>query len=119
MNSRLIAAWVVAALALASASAAQDGRGGALSANLARAVRQCPQVTIFDDVEVRLEGSVVVLTGLVTTPAKKAAIERRVMRVEGVGEIRNDILILPPLSSDDELRRRVASAIYRNPSCWS
>ena len=86
---------------------------------LARIVRESPQVTIFDDVDVRLEGSLVVLTGRVTAESKRAAIAQRVVGLQGVGELRNEIVVLPPGREDDDLRHRVAKAIYGNPSFWT
>ena len=100
---------------LAGAQAVPD----AVAGRLGRAVRECPQVTIFDDVDARVDGSAVLLTGKVTAPAKKAEIERRVASIDGVREVRNEIDVLPPLPSDDDLRHRVARAIYGNPTFWS
>ena len=58
------------------------------------------------------------LTGKVTAPAKRAQIEKRVASLDGVRELRNEISVLPPVPEDDELRRRVAKAIYGNPTFW-
>jgi osmotically-inducible protein OsmY len=91
----------------------------AVSGKLGRAVREYPQFTIFDDVDARVDGSAVLLTGKVTAPAKKAEIERRIASIDGVREVRNEIDVLPPLASDDDLRHRVARAIYGNPTFWS
>ncbi len=105
----------VAAVAFAQAVPAASMLGGAV----VRSIRECPQVTIFDDVDARVEGDSVVLTGKVTAAAKRSEIERRVARLDGVRELRNEILVLPPLPEDDSLRHRVARAIYGNPSFWS
>lgn len=92
---------------------------------LDRVVRECPHVTIFDDVDARplasggSDGGSVLLTGKVTAPAKRAEIEKRISRIEGVREVRNEILVLPPLPGDEDLRHRVARAIYGNPAFWS
>jgi hyperosmotically inducible periplasmic protein len=42
-----------------------------------------------------------------------------VSKIEGISEVRNEIAVLPPLPSDDELRHRVARAIYTNPTFWT
>jgi hyperosmotically inducible periplasmic protein len=110
------AARLLAVLLLAPALNAQTA--DAVAGKLDRAVRQCPQVTIFDDVAARVDGSAVLLTGKVTSPLKKEELEKRVARIDGVGEVRNEIAVLPPLTSDDDLRHRVARAIYGNPSFW-
>jgi hyperosmotically inducible protein len=118
MSSKSAAACLLALLLLSSPASAQSA-ADAVTGKLDRAVRQCPQVTIFDDVDARVDGSSVLLTGKVTASSKKEEIERRVARIEGVSEVRNEIAVLPPLSSDDELRRRVARAIYGNPTFWT
>ena len=116
MSSRVFAAIVAVLLCLARPAAAQSD---AFSGQLGRVVRECPQVTIFDDVDARMEGNAVLLTGKVTATAKKEEIAKRIARIDGVREVRNEIAVLPPLSSDDDLRHRIAHAIYGNPTFWS
>jgi len=118
MSSRSAAACLLAWLLLTPMASAQSG-ADAVAGQLGRAIRECPQVSIFDDVDARVDGSSVLLTGKVTTSSKKDEIERRVAKIDGVREVRNEIAILPALSSDDDLRRRVARAIYGNPTFWS
>ena len=117
MSSRSVAACVLVLLCLAPSAGAQAT--DAVSSRIGRAVRESPQMTIFDDVDARVEGSTVLLTGKVTAPAKRQAIEKRVAGIDGVREVRNEIAVLPPLSSDDDLRLRIARAIYGNPTFWS
>ena len=118
MSSRSAAACLLAWLLLTPMANAQTP-AEAVAGRLGRVVRECPQVTIFDDVDARVDGSSVLLTGKVTASSKKEEIERRVAKIEGVSEVRNEIAVLPPLSSDDELRHRVARAIYGNPTFWT
>jgi osmotically-inducible protein OsmY len=61
----------------------------------------------------------VVLSGWVTMPYKKTDLERRVARVDGVTSVKNDIQVLPVSQFDDELRFRIARAIYGNSSFWN
>lgn len=84
-----------------------------------REVRQYPQITIFDDVSVEVETGIVTLRGKVTMPYKKSEIEKRIAKVGGVRELRNEIGVLPVSSFDDDLRYRIAKAIYSNPSFWN
>ena len=116
MTSRS-AAGLVAVLLLASAANAQTTN--AITGKLDRAVRQCPQVTIFDDVDAHVDGGSVLLTGKVTSRSTKEELEKRVSRIDGVEGVRNEIAVLPPLPADDDLRHRVARAIYGNPAFWS
>ena len=113
--------FVVLALALMSAgtAAAQDRRDQQLADEISSSIRTYPRFTIFDDVSGHVEQGVVVLTGKVTMPYKKSEIEKRVSRLDGVREMRSDITVLPVSIYDDELRRRIARAIYGSPSFWS
>ena len=114
--------WLVVALILsafagpARAQAPDDAR---LADDLGMVIRNSAQLTIFDDVNALVDAGGVTLIGKVTAPAKKQAVERLVARVDGVHAVRNEIAVLPNSSSDEELRRRVARAIYGNPSFWS
>lgn len=119
MKARLIVALAIASLALANSAAAQARPDQRLAGEIAAQVRSYPQFTIFDDVSGRVDDGVVVLTGRVTMPYKKSDIERRVAALTGVRELRSEIAVLPVSIYDDDLRRRVARAIYGNPSFWS
>jgi hyperosmotically inducible periplasmic protein len=70
-------------------------------------------------VDARVDGDSVVLTGKVTAASKRSEIEKRVSRLDGVRGLRNEITVLPPAREDEDLRRRVAKAIYSHPSFWS
>ena len=74
--------------------------------------------TVFDDISASVEDGVVTLTGHVTMPYKKEDIARRVSRVAGVNVVQNKIQVLPVSIFDDELRYRIARAIYGNPAFW-
>ena len=52
-------------------------------------------------------------------PYKKNDIERRVARVDGVQSVKNDIQVTPVSQFDDELRFRIARAIYGHSSFWN
>ena len=74
--------------------------------------------TVFDDISASVEDGIVTLTGQVTMPYKKEDIARRVSRVAGVNVVQNKIQVLPVSMFDDELRFRIARAIYGNPAFW-
>jgi hyperosmotically inducible periplasmic protein len=82
-------------------------------------VNSYTQFTIFDDVNAGVKDGVVTLTGKVTMPYKREAIEKRVADVAGVSRVENKISVLPVSSFDDELRLRIARAIYGNSSFWN
>jgi hyperosmotically inducible protein len=81
-------------------------------------VERYTQFTIFDSVSASVDDGRVVLTGWVTMPYKRDDLERRVRRVDGVTSLENAIQVLPVSSFDDELRFRIARAIYGNSSFW-
>lgn len=73
------------------------------------------QFGIFDSVHARVgENGVIELTGKVTMPYKRTAIERRVARTAARGVV-NRIEVLPVSQFDDRLRLQIARAIYGNP----
>lgn len=77
-----------------------------------------PRYTVFDNISGSIDHGVVTLTGEVTLPAKATDIARRVARVPGVITVRNEIQSLPVSFFDDDLRYRIARAIYGNPDFW-
>ncbi len=74
--------------------------------------------TVFDTVNASVQNGVVTLTGKVTMPYKVDDLTRRVSRVEGVARVDNQLEVLPASRFDDELRLRIARAIYGNPTFW-
>lgn len=82
-------------------------------------VRKYTRFTIFDDVRIGVDDAgVVLLSGKVTMPFKKDDIERLVGRVDGVTGVRNELGVLPVSRYDEELRYRIARAIYGNSNFW-
>lgn len=73
-------------------------------------------ITVFDHVTASVSGTVVTLTGKVTSKAKREQLETEVATVPGVRDIVNRIAVLPASASDDELRHRIARAIYGHAS---
>jgi len=120
MHARSFVTWVFAILivALPGTVSAQDPRDVRLADDIARAVVGYPRLTIFDDIGASVENGVVTITGKVTMPFKRSDIEKRVARVDGVRSVRNEIGVLPVSQFDDDLRYRVARAIYGNASFW-
>ena len=111
---------ILAAAWLAVVPAAAQGRPDQqLADDVAVSVRNYPRFSVFDHVSGRVDEGVVVLTGKVTTPYKREDIERRVARMDGVTEVRNEITVLPVSSFDDDLRYRISRAIYGNPAFWT
>ena len=120
MKARTTAVGIlVALLALSSSALAQDRRDQRIANDIVRQVNSYSRFTIFDDVNISVENGLVTLTGKVTMPYKKNDIAKRVADVHGVREVMNQIDVLPVSSFDEELRLRIARAIYGNPSFWN
>ena len=87
--------------------------------DVATAVTHYTQFTIFDNVDVVVKDGAVTLTGDVTMPYKRDDIEKRVAKVDGVRQVLNKIKVLPVSLGDDQLRYRIARAIYNDPNFWN
>jgi hyperosmotically inducible protein len=116
---RRTAIGAVVALLLAGTVLAQGQRKDfQVFKDIAQEVLTYPRFTVFDDVAGSVDQGVVTLRGKVTMPYKVKELERRVARVAGVRQVRNEIHVLPVSFFDDDLRYQIARAIYRNPGFW-
>ena len=120
----LTTTWAVAVglTLIASAAGADTGEGRKdlqVFNDISKAVTRYAQFTIFDSVDANVKDGVVTLTGRVTMPYKKDAIEKRVAKIDGVRQVRDEITVLPVSQFDDRLRYRIARAIYGNPNFWN
>ena len=104
---------------VASAASAQERKDLQVFRDISNSVNRYSQFTIFDNIEASVTEGNVVLTGWVTMPYKKNDIERRVRKIDGVMMVENKIDVLPVSQFDDELRYRIARAIYGNSSFWN
>ena len=112
------AATVIVMLAMSAPAWAAQRDDLQIFRDLSRQVLGYPNFTIFDSVNAQVEDGVVTLTGKVTMPYKREALAERIMRVNGVRQVHNDITVLPVSQFDDELRLRIARAIYGNSNFW-
>ena len=87
--------------------------------DISKTVNRYAHFTIFNDVDVVVKDGTVTLTGDVTMPYKRQDIEKRVAKVDGVVQVRNQIKVLPNSLGDDQLRYRIARAIYDSPHFWN
>ncbi len=110
---------VLVLLGSAGVAVAQTGREDRrVFEAIAEQVNRYTQFTIFDSVSASVDNGTVVLTGWVTMPYKRDDLEQRVRRVSGVTAVENGIGVLPVSQFDDQLRFRIARAIYGNSSFW-
>ena len=87
--------------------------------DIANTVNRYTQFTIFDDVNASVRDGVVTLTGKVTMPYKRDALEKRVGAIDGVRQVNDRIEVLPVSSFDNELRYRIARSIYGSANFWN
>lgn len=71
-----------------------------------------PYLTLFDNLQYRVDGTTVTLMGQVVRPSLKSDAGRVVKNVEGVTQVNNEIKVLPPSSMDNQIRRAEYRAIY-------
>lgn len=113
-----ILSTVVAVMLLAPAAFAQTSNDDLLTADVIRSVNTYTRFTIFDDINIAVQDGVVTLSGKVTMPYKRDEIAARIERLDGVRSVSNEIEVLPVSIFDDELRRKIARAIYGNSAFW-
>ena len=87
--------------------------------DIATSVERYTQFTIFDDVSASVKDGVVTLSGKVTMPYKRSDIAKRVAKIDGVREVRDQITVLPVSRFDDELRYQIARSIYNHSNFWN
>jgi osmotically-inducible protein OsmY len=87
--------------------------------DVSKTVTRYTHFTVFDNVDAAVKNGAVTLTGQVTMPFKRDDIERRVAKVDGVTQVTDKITVLPVSQFDDQLRYRIARAIYSNPNFWN
>jgi hyperosmotically inducible protein len=112
---------VVSVLLFGTVAFADEGQRKDLQVfnDVATTVNHYTQFTIFDNVDVVVKDGAVTLTGDVTMPYKRDDIEKRVAKVDGVRQVNNRLKVLPVSMSDDQLRYRIARAIYNDPNFWN
>jgi hyperosmotically inducible periplasmic protein len=116
----MICASATAARATASSQAPRDQAH--YQAWLTQEVRHrlvmLPYLTLFDNLEYKVDGTTVTLTGYVVRPSLKEDAERTVKGIEGVSKVINGIKVLPPSPMDWQIRRAEYRAIYGYAGLW-
>jgi hyperosmotically inducible protein len=83
-----------------------------LAARVRHEILMYPHYTIWDDISFQVTKGTVELAGEVSQPYKKSDIAKIVRSVPGVSEVKDGVEVLPLSIQDDQLRMRVARAIY-------
>lgn len=74
-----------------------------------------PWYSVFDNLAFQVNGDKVTLLGQVVRPVLKSDAESAVKSIEGVASVTNKIEVLPLSPMDDQSRRALFRAIYREP----
>ena len=114
-----VVATVIVTLAMGAPAWAAERDDLEIFQDVSRQVLRYPNFTIFDGISAQVEGGVVTLSGRVTMPYKRDDIATRVARIDGVRDVRNEVAVLPVSLFDDELRFRIARAIYGHSNFWT
>jgi osmotically-inducible protein OsmY len=116
---RTLIATLLVTLVAGVASAQEPRKDLQVFNDVAGQVNRYSQLTVFDSISASVNEGRVVLNGWVTMPFKRDDLERRVRKVDGVVSVDNKIGVLPVSQFDDELRFRIARAIYSNSLFWN
>ena len=119
MGSMVTAIVLTASIAQAAPSVDGNRKDFQIAKDIATSVQRYTRFTIFDDVSGNVKDGVVTLSGKVTMPYKRDDIEKRVKKLDGVRDVRDEITVLPVSQFDDELRYRIARSIYNNSNFWN
>jgi hyperosmotically inducible protein len=71
-----------------------------------------PWLSLFDNLEYKVQGSEVTLMGQVVNPVTKDDAEKAVRGIEGVTTVNDNIEVLPLSPMDDQIRRAEYRSIY-------
>jgi len=119
--NRFIAAAITSSVLLSHGASAAEAQRKDLQVfnDIASSVNQYSFFTIFDAISANVDNGVVTLSGEVTQPFKRDDLEKRVARVDGVARVVNNVRVLPLSNFDNEIRYRIARAIYGNANFWN
>jgi osmotically-inducible protein OsmY len=85
-----------------------------LGEEVVKEIRKYPRFTVFDDCSAFVKEGKVAIFGWVTEPYKKTEIEKRLHKVIGIQDFKNDLEVLPVSLSDQRLREVLWNRIYRD-----
>jgi hyperosmotically inducible protein len=118
MKTRIFGAFLMSAALMFGATNTLKptaNNDAAIGAELRREIVAYGQYTVLDDVAYRVTNGQVDLTGVVTDPSKKKAIEKLAHAIRGVTTVNDNIQALSGSPIDNKLGAEVARAIYGSP----
>jgi hypothetical protein len=115
IRNALLAAVLVTGLAAAKTNAPLLTSDEAITQRAIHEVRSYPYFGVFDNVEIQVTDGTLHIIGEVTQPWKKSDLGRILARTAGITTVDNELKVAPLSPFDDQLRRQVARAIFRDP----
>ena len=97
---------------LGVAAPAQASEDLAVLKGVENAILGSPRYGVFDSVGAAVQGGNVLLSGSVREPWLKDELEKRVAKVTGVTNLKNEIRVQPLSFNDERLRLQIARSIY-------
>lgn len=87
-----------------------------LQKQVRRELLTMPFLSVFDNLEYRVDGDTVYVSGQVIRPTLRSMAEARLLSLPGVTKVVNQIELLPLSPYDDRIRLAVAQAVYGQAS---
>lgn len=87
-----------------------------IAQDVKNSIRRHTFYTVFDWITLQVSGGSVILGGWVHQPWMKDIFANQAERTVGVKDVKDEIVALPLSFYDDEVRYRVASMIYNDPT---
>ena len=112
MTAAIFSLGIAAAASTGNSTPATDAD---ISKKLVHEIRMYDRYTIWDNINVQVREGNVQLNGQVVQPFKKNDLGRIAKAVPGVQSVTNNLEVLPLSPMDDQLRFRVARAVYSDP----
>jgi hyperosmotically inducible protein len=122
MKAKTLSVWVITAVVLCAGPLAKGQRPESSKGQdrIVKEVRHelvmLPYYSVFDNLAYKVDGSTVTLIGQVRTPSMKSDAEKAVSQIEGVDKVDNQIEVLPPSNTDDQIRRAVYYSLFSENS---
>lgn len=111
----ILSVLVMGLIGVSASSATAQMNMYSVNSKIERKVRHeilsLPYYGVFDAIGYQINGDTVMLNGYVVRPITKSDAENSVKDIDGVGNVVNNIEVLPLSPNDDRIRRRVLQTL--------
>ena len=118
----LVATLMLATTAAVAAPSVSNETDASSLQQISKQVRHelvtLPYYGVFDNLAYKIDGGTVTLFGQVVRPSTSEDAEKRVGKIAGVTQVVNNIEVLPPSPSDDNLRIQTYRAVFRSAGLY-